>query len=216
MKRTIILYLSILLSFQGAFAEENQKIKDRETRKEKKEERIRNKWARLIPKQNKLQFAGSMGMFSGSVGWYYGKKNQWETDLFLGFIPKMNRQNGHMTITLKETYTPWHLQLNDDFSYEPLTTGIYVNKIFGEYFWSKLPERYPDGYYFWAINTRFNVFVGQAITVKLNKSPLFGKELSFYYEFSTNDLYILSAIGNKTIHAWDIIGLSLGIRYRAF
>ena len=216
MKTTTIFIFFFLLSFQATFAEGEQDYTDRTFRKIQKEERLKNRWARLIPKQNKLQFAGSMGMFSGSVGWYYGKKNQWETDLFLGFIPKMSRQDGHVTITLKETYAPWRIQLNDDFNYEPLTSGIYINKIFGEYFWNKLPERYPEGYYFWAVNTRFNIFIGQAITVKLNKSPLFGKELSFYYEFSTNDLYIISAVGNKTIHAWDIVGLSLGIRYRAF
>jgi len=216
MKTTIITVLLSLLSFHSSFAGNIQEYSDRENRKIQKEERIRNRWASLIPKQNKLQFAGSMGMLSGSVGWYYGKKNQWETDLFLGFIPKMNRQDGHVTITLKETYTPWRIKLNEDFSYEPLTTGLYINKIFGEYFWNNLPERYPEGYYFWAVNTRFNIFLGQAVTVKLNKSPLFGKELSFYYEFSTNDLYLISAIGNQSIRPWDIIGLSLGIRYRVF
>ena len=128
MKTTTIFFLLFLLSFQTTFAEGEQDYTDRAFRKIQKEERIRNRWARLIPKQNKLQFAGSMGMFSGSVGWYYGKKNQWETDLFLGFIPKMSRQDGHVTITLKETYTPWRIQLNDDFSYEPLTSGIYINK----------------------------------------------------------------------------------------
>jgi len=208
--------MALLLLSAVGFAEDKPKYTEREARRLQKEEKIRNQWARLLPKQNKLQFAGSMGMFSGSIGWYYGKKKQWETDLFLGFIPKANRQDGHVTITLKETYTPWRIQLSEDFSYEPLTTGIYINKIFGEYFWDKLPERYPDGYYFWAVNTRFNVFLGQAIPFKLNKSTLFGKEISLYYEFSTNDLYLISAIGNQSIRPWDIVGLSLGIRYRAF
>ena len=216
MKAIILLSICLLNFSLAGFAGTSPGLTELDSRKSAKEEKIRSQWEKLLPKQNKLQFAGSMGMFSGSVGWYYGKKNQWETDLFLGFIPKMNRQDGHVTITLKETYTPWSLSLNDDFSYEPLTTGIYINKIFGEYFWSKLPERYPEGYYFWAVNTRFNVFLGQAITFKLNKSPLLGKEVSFYYEFSTNDLYIISAIGNQTIRVWDIVGLSLGIRYRVF
>ena len=215
--RTTIILSSLLLHFSAAgFAEGDSEYTERDIRKSQKEEKIRKQWARLLPRQNKLQFAGSMGMFSGSFGWYYGKKNQWETDLFLGFIPKMNRQDGHVTMTLKETYTPWRIELNEDFSYEPLTTGIYINKIFGEYFWSKLPERYPDGYYFWAVNTRFNISLGQAISFELNKSPLFGEEISFYYELSTNDLYLISAIGNRSIRTWDIIGLSLGIRYRMF
>lgn len=215
--KKIISTLAILLFFSAnSQAEEDAKPKDRETARIEKEEEIRRKWGKLIPKQNKLQFAGSMGMFSASAGWYYGKKDQWETDFFLGFIPKTGRQDGHVTITLKETYTPWKLRLNDNIYYEPLTTGLYINKIFGEYFWNKLPERYPNGYYFWAVNTRFNVFAGQAITFKLNKTALYGKELSFYYELNTNDLYIISAIGNDAISPLDIIGLSLGIRYRIF
>ena len=215
--KKIISIITILLFFNSnSRAEEDVKPKDPDARRIEKEEKIRRKWANLIPKQNKLQFAGSMGMFSASIGWYYGKNNQWETDFFLGFIPKMDNQDGHVTMTFKETYTPWKLPLNENISYEPLTTGLYINKIFGEYFWSKLPEKYPEGYYFWAVNTRFNVFVGQAITFKLDKTALYGKELSFYYELSTNDLYIISAIGNDAISPLDIIGLSLGIRYRIF
>lgn len=172
-------------------------------------------WSHLIPRQIKLQFAGSMGMFSVGPGWFYGKKNQWETDMFIGFIPRMNGSKGHVTITLKQTYTPSHLQLNDRLSYEPLTTGIYFNKIFGEYFWSHLPEKYPEGYYFWAVNTRFHVFLGQALAFRLSKK-MEGKSLSFFYEFNTNDLYLISAWSNKTIGLKDIIGLSLGLRYRLF
>lgn len=185
------------------------------SRRERHQQRIRSNWSRLIPKQNKLQFAGSMGMFSGGIGWYYGRKKQWETDWFLGFIPKMNKQDGHVTTTLKQTYTPWRLALKENLYIEPLTTGIYINKIFGEYFWSKLPEKYPENYYFWAVNTRFNIFVGQAFTIDLNDTHV-GREISFFYEFSTNDLYIISAIGNQSISPWDIVGLSVGLRYRIF
>ncbi len=174
---------------------------------------MRNSWGSLIPKQTKLQFAGSMGMFSGGFGWHYGKKSQWETDLFLGFVPKMNNQDFHMTTTIKQTYTPWRKTLGGDWFIEPLTTGIYINKIFGEYFWSKLPEKYPESYYFWAVNTRFNIFLGQAFTVDLDNNKL-GRELSFFYEVSTNDLYIISAWGNSSINPWDIVGFSLGLRYR--
>ena len=216
MKKLISSIVILFLLNTTSWAEYDSKSKDRDAKRIEKEEKIRKKWANLIPRQNKLQFAGSMGMFSASVGWYYGKKNQWETDFFLGFIPKMDNQDGHVTITFKETYTPWKIQINERFTYEPLTTGLYINKIFGEYFWSKLPEKYPEGYYFWAVNTRFNVFAGQAITFKLNKTALYGKELSFYYEVSTNDLYVISAIGNKTVSLKDIVSLSLGIRYRIF
>jgi hypothetical protein len=186
-----------------------------ETQHEKKLASYKNNWARLIPNQSKLQFAGSMGMFSAGPGWYYGKRNQWETDYYIGFIPKIAGIDGHVTTTLKQTYTPFRIQCNDFLSFEPLTSGIYINKIFGEYFWSKLPEKYPKKYYFWAVNTRFNIFLGQAVSFKMGDSTL-GKELSFFYELNTNDLYLISAFGNKTIGIKDIVGLSFGIRYRVF
>lgn len=175
----------------------------------------KKRWDRLMPNQSKLQFAGSMGMFSGGPGWSYGKRDQWETDLYLGFIPEIDKIEGHMTTTLKQTYTPFRFRLNEFISVEPVTTGIYITKIFGEYFWSKLPERYPKNYYFWAVNTRFNIFVGQSFVFKMGTKTL-GKELSFFYEFNTNDLYLISAFGNKTIGLKDIVGLSFGIRYRVF
>lgn len=175
----------------------------------------KSKWERLMPNQSKLQFAGSMGMFSGGPGWSYGKRNQWETDWYIGFIPEIDEIEGHMTTTLKQTYTPFRCRLSEFISMEPVTTGIYITKIFGEYFWSKLPERYPKNYYFWAVNTRFNIFVGQSFAFKMGTKTL-GKELSFFYEFNTNDLYLISAFGNKTIGLKDIVGLSFGIRYRVF
>lgn len=177
--------------------------------------RMQRSWNHLIPEQSKIQFAGSMGMFSFGTGWYYGKRNQWETDLFIGFIPHLNGGEGHPTITIKETFTPFRLPVNDRLFIEPLTSGIYINKIFGQYFWSRLPDKYPKNYYFWAVNTRFNVSLGQAISCRLG-DRLLGKDLSLFYEFNTNDLYVLSAIGNKTIQLKDIVGLSLGIRYRLF
>lgn len=171
-----------------------------------------NQWNRLIPEQVKFQFAGSMGMISLGPGWVYGKKSRWETDLFVGFIPKIGNMNGHITATLKQTYTPFRIKLNNDFIYEPLTTGIYVNKIFGPYFWRKLPDKYPNKYYFWATNTRFNIFLGQAISFKMRKES--NPNWSFFYEVNTNDLYLLSAIGNKMIKVEDIINISFGLRYR--
>ena len=181
----------------------------------KREERYVHQWNRLMPKQVKLQFAGSMGMLSLGTGWYYGRNSQWETDLFIGFIPRIDDVKGHITMTLKQTYSPFRLKLNDAISYEPLTGGAYINKIFGTYFWSRLPEKYPRNYYFWATNTRFNVFVGQAFTFKAG-NPSNRSNWSFYYEVNTNDLYLISAIGNRVIKLDDIVSLSIGLRYRIF
>ena len=78
-----------------------------------------------------------------------------------------------------------------------------------------MPEKYPENYYFWAVNTRFHIFMGEAISLKL-KEKMIGKEVAFFYEFNTNDLYLISAIQNKTIGLKDIVSLSFGLRYRFF
>jgi hypothetical protein len=182
---------------------------------DKKLSQYQRSWNRLIPRQSKLQFAGSMGMFSVGPGWFYGKKNQWETDWLIGFIPVFEGRKGHITTTIKQTYTPFRVQLNDRLLFEPLTAGIYINKIFGEYFWSRLPEKYPEKYYFWAVNTRFHVFLGQSFSLLLSERVP-EKKIAFFYELNTNDLYVISAFGNKTIGFNDILGLSFGIRYRMF
>lgn len=178
----------------------------------KEQDSSKHRWDYLVPEQVKLQFAGSMGMLSAGPGWYYGKKDQWETDLFLGFIPRINNMQGHITFTVKQTYSPFKVGLKRRIIYEPLTAGIYINKIFGPYFWDKLPEKYPRKYYFWATNTRFNVFIGQAVALKRQEATQ--RYWSFFYEINTNDLYFLSAISNRMIKATDIINLSFGFRYR--
>ena len=38
----------------------------------------------LIPTHTKIQFAGNMGLLSFGTGWDYGRRNQWETDVFFG------------------------------------------------------------------------------------------------------------------------------------
>lgn len=182
---------------------------------DEKVEKYQSQWNKLMPRQAKLQFAGSMGMFSLGSGWYYGKNSQWETDLFIGFIPRIDDMKGHLTMTLKQTYVPFQIKFSETVRFEPLTGGAYINKIFGPYFWNRLPDRYPKNYYFWATNTRFNVFLGQAISFRQGKN-LTARSWSFYYEVNTNDLYFISAIGNKTIKITDILNLSFGLRYRLF
>ena len=55
---------------------------------DKRVHRYRSAWEALIPTHTKIQYAGGMGLLSWGIGWDYGKRGQWETDLLLGFIPR--------------------------------------------------------------------------------------------------------------------------------
>ena len=82
------------------------------------------RWSRLIPSQTILQTAGNMGAVSVGIGWHYGRHEQWETHLLMGYIPKHDAANAKLTMTLKQTYRPWQLRAYKDLYLEPLTAGV--------------------------------------------------------------------------------------------
>lgn len=181
---------------------------------EQKLERYKRGWERLIPRYQKIQYAGSMGLISAGVGWDYGKKKQWETDLFLGYLPRFDGSSGHVTITLKENYIPWQLKIKTErWKFDPFTVSMYMNKIFGDEFWSREPDKYPDGYYGLATNLRFNLAFGQRIHFKIKPIGL-SEQVTLYYEFGTNDLYVISYVCNRYLKFTDIFNLSLGIKFQ--
>ncbi|MDR1525407.1 MAG: hypothetical protein LBS79_09190 [Tannerella sp.] len=78
----IILFI-IQLSSVTAFAQSNY---------EKRIEKRLSFWEKLIPTHHQIQYAGGLGLVSGGAGWEYGNKNQWETDLSIGFLPRYSTE----------------------------------------------------------------------------------------------------------------------------
>ena len=107
---------------------------------EEKAEKYKTHWQKLIPTYSKLQFAGSMGLLSAGIGWDYGKRNQWETDLLIGYIPRYS-SSAKATFTIKQNFMPWKFNLGRNISMEPLACGLYINTVLDEDFWVK--ERRP-------------------------------------------------------------------------
>src|SRR5574344_2096923 len=114
------------------------------SRYERRMERYSSVWQSLQPSQFIMQNAGNMGLLSFGLGWNYGKRNQWETHLLFGWIPKYKGHSVRMTMTLKETFIPWNKRLGEEWRLEPLTVGLYANTVFGKAFWRSQPSRYPD------------------------------------------------------------------------
>ena len=184
------------------------------SRYERRMKRYRSFWQSLQPSQFIMQNAGNMGLLSFGLGWNYGKRNQWETHLLFGWIPKYKGHSVRMTMTLKETYIPWNKRLGEEWRLEPLTVGLYANTVFGKAFWRSQPSRYPDKYYqFLSTRVRLNVFLGQRITVIVpNNKRKFVKSMTAFYELSTCDLYIRCMFQDSSVKLKDIVGLSLGLK----
>lgn len=180
---------------------------------DKKINRIKSRWEKLVPRYSKAQFAGSMGLISLGTGWDYGKNRQWETDFLIGFVPKYSTDKNKITMTLKQNFIPWTVRLNDNFNLKPFSAGLYVNTIFGGEFWGKEPAKYPNSYYKFSTKLRINIFMGQGWEYKLDTDKkVFCKSITFSYELSTNELYLMSAFTNKYLTAKDVLGLSLGVK----
>ena len=133
---------------------------------DKRIHRFRKGWNSLIPTHNKIQYAGNMGMFSFGTGWDYGKRDQWETDLFFGFIPKHDSHRAKMTMTLKQNYMPWSLELGKGFSYMGRQFRLEVGQ----------QEFFPDLLFY---NAHLHAYV--VIELKARSfHPSFLGQLSFY------------------------------------
>ena len=190
-------------------------ISARQMRYNRRVERFYRNWNRIIPSYAKLQYAGNMGLLSFGTGWDYGKHNQWETDLFLGFLPKYSSKKAKITMTLKQNYIPWNIPLKKGFSVDPLACGLYLNTVFGDQFWVHEPDRYPKGYYGFSSKIRIHIYLGQRLTYNIPAHyRFFARGITFFYELSTCDLYLISAATNRYLKPKDYLSLSFGLKFQ--
>lgn len=200
----IILPVILLFSSVSAGAQD-----DLQTRRAMKHVKF---WNAMTPGYTKLQFAGSMGMMSLGTGWNYGK-NHWETDVLLGLVPRNSYHNVMITLTFKQNYIPWHIPLGGNkYTLEPLAAGMYVNFLLDRDFWASEPDKYPNGYYWFSTRMRTHIYLGERFTINLHSGKWPCKSLTFFYELSTCDLYLISRVKNHVLRPRDYMSLSFGVK----
>lgn len=183
-------------------------------RYERHRQKMENLWMRVIPSQACVQYAGSIGFLNFGLGWHYGRRDRWETELLVGFVPKYHSGVTHTTFTVKQRFVPWNCKLGDCWSIEPLTTGLFFNTISGDDFWKREPEKYPKRYYGFSTKIRTNLYVGQRIKYHIPGSKrIFHQAFSLYYEISTCDLYLISKVTNKNYPWRETLSLAFGARW---
>ena len=165
----------LLFLFLAGTLQAQEEIED-DVRYKKRVEKYISRWEKLIPHYTKLQFAGSMGMLSLGTGWNY-YRNHWETDVYLGIVPRNSDRHAMATLTLKQNYYPWNIHIADKLSFEPLACGVYINTLLDRDFWGKQPDKYPQGYYWFSTRIRTHVFIGERFTLKLNTKKSWHKSI---------------------------------------
>lgn len=177
--------------------------------------KYRRNWNLLIPTQGVVQTCGNMGIVSLGVGWNYGKNRHWETHLMLGLIPRFDSNNVKGTLTLKENYIPWRIDIGKGWQFEPLECALYFNTVFGHDFWTKQPTKYESGYYPFSTRVRPNTALGERVKFDIpdNKRKRI-KSITVFYEFGTNDINFMRFYRNGSAGFWDVFGLSFGAMFQ--
>lgn len=163
------------------------------------------------------QYAGNIGFWSAGLGWDYGKRQQWETHLMVGYLPSwIIDDRWTMTVTLKQHYTPWNLRLGQRWQLMPLTASLAVNTIMNNNFWVHEPERYGHNYYNYSTALRLHLGMGSrfGLTLPPQWRGVGGHRVMLYYELSTYDAVIISAATNRSISLADILALGFGVQYK--
>lgn len=169
---------------------------------------------RLLPTHIKLQYAGGMGLASLGMGWDYGRSNQFETDLQVGFIPAKYSSVSRAVFTLKQNWMPWNIRCTDWLGIEPLSCGLYATIVSGttQNYWFLEPSKYGGPYYRFATRVRMHLYVGQRVSLYNSASDAVVDRLTLYYELSAGELDLVAKMTNRHLHLDDIVYFSFGVK----
>jgi hypothetical protein len=158
-----------------------------------------------------LQFAGNIGLLAAGPGYSFAR-DKMDAELLYGYAPGFEASTGVHIITAKWSYRPFRINLKKGYLLEPLKMGTGISYSVGPQFHTTWPGRYPDGYYWWTSSFRLTPFFGPTINRKVGHEHTLIKRIQLYAEVGTNDLALVSFIGNKKLGFTEILNIALGTR----
>lgn len=171
----------------------------------------------LIPDDIIIQHGGSIGYFSGGVGYEIFRNKKGNIDLLYGHVPA--GKGGRLDIiTAKFAYRPFSFPIKDLAVFYPANPGAFVSYTFGEdlslYFDR---DQYVKGYYGWSEAVRTHISLSNEL--EINSKSLFDNEkvkaIVLYSEFNASDLYLISwATNRRAISFFEVFKLGIGARIK--
>jgi len=188
---SILIFTLLSTITKGA---ENLKIKN---------DSIQRKW--YVPQAAKIQHAGNIGFMSLGAT-YYLVDDWYQLSIMYGMATDHTEAKTLNTLALKNTFLIKKFHYND-FVLSPLA-GLSINFGSTHNTYRKLPDYFPDKYYF-QNKIHFAPFVGGMIYHPLPFKTI--KGIDFYSEVATMDNYLLEAIRTDYVKFDDIWNISLGL-----
>ncbi len=166
----------------------------------------------LLPDYVNIQHAGSVGWLSVGID-YDIFKGKGRLGARYGTVPK-NLGGPLRLASTSIFYEPLVVKLSPRLTINPVDVGLKMSYHFGDRFYTELPSRYPEGYYWWKSALRFHLATQTSLTWNLyEKSKI--KSVTGYVELNTNELYLVSYLQNvRSLRPSEIIKAGLGVRLK--
>lgn len=166
----------------------------------------------LLPDYVNIQHAGSVGWLSVGID-YDILKGKGRLGGRFGTVPK-SLGGPLRLVSTSLFYEPLTVPLSSRLVLNPVDVGVKMSYHFGDQFYTALPSRYPEGYYWWKSALRFHLATQTALTWKLSNQHKI-KSVTGYVELNTNELYLVSYIQNaRSLRPSEIIKAGLGVRLK--
>lgn len=167
-------------------------------------------YKKYLPDYVKLQFAGGIGFLSLGIGYTFFD-HKLDVSFLYGYVPQYFTADDLHSVSIQLTAKLLRYKAFRNLEILPLNIGLFRHHTFGNEFWVKLPDNYPDNYYWWSPGRVIGIFTGGEIKTKLLANKTHASGTAFYFRIGTRVLYLVSKFGNSSIPVKDIIELGFGI-----
>lgn len=171
----------------------------------------------LIPDGAELQYAGSIGYFSGGVSYDLFSNKRGNIDLMYGFVPGSKGGVLHIA-TAKFAYKPWSIKVKDWGKVYPFNPGAFLTYTFHKDLSFKFPGgQYSHDYYYWSEALRPHLSFSSEIEINADKLTKKAgiKAVGLYVEMNTNDYYLINYLQNTSaLTIDDIFQIGIGMRVK--
>jgi hypothetical protein len=171
----------------------------------------------LVPDEALVQYAGSIGYFSGGISYELFGNKKGNLDLLYGFVPGSKGGVLHIT-TAKFSYKPWSIKVKDWGKIYPFNPGLFATYTFHKDLSFKFPSgQYAHDYYYWSEALRPHLSFSSEIELNANQilRTTGIRAIGLYIEANTNDYYLVNYLQNTSaLKIDDIFQLGIGARLK--
>jgi hypothetical protein len=165
---------------------------------------------KFLPDYIKIQYGGGIGFVSTGVGYTF-LNDKLDVTMFYSYIPYMISEDNLHSISLQLTSKLLNYKIFKTAEILPLNMGFFMHHTFGNNYWIKQPEHYPDNYYWWAPGRNAGIFLGGELKTRLLSDITPASGTAFYFRVGSRLLYLASMAGNSEINLPEVIELGFGI-----